>query len=151
MTNTTIRTAKKTDMPAVLELIQELASYENEPDAVINTVSQLEKDGFGDSKVFDCIVADQKGIVVGFALYFTGYSTWKGKTLYLEDFLVKEALRGTGIGKLLFNEVVNEAKRRRVRRMDWQVLDWNKPAIEFYKKNEALLDGEWLNGRLFFD
>jgi len=151
MTNATIRSANKSDMPSVLELIQELATYENEPNAVINTVAQLEKDGFGDTKVFDCIVAETGGDVVGFALYFTGYSTWKGRTLYLEDFLVKKAFRGTGIGKLLFDEVVAEAKRRGVNRMDWQVLDWNEPAIAFYKKNNALLDGEWLNGRLFFD
>ncbi len=151
MTNVTIRTANKSDMPAVLQLIQELAIYENEPNAVINTVAQLETDGFGESKVFDCIVAENEQEVVGFALYYTGYSTWKGKTLYLEDFLVKEDLRGEGIGKLLFNEVVAEAKIRGVKRMDWQVLEWNEPAIAFYKMNNAFLDGEWLNGRLFFD
>ena len=145
----TIRESKKEDMSAVLDLIQELASYEKATNEMINTVENLEKDGFGKDKVFDCIVAELDDIIVGFALFFTGYSTWKGKTLYLEDFLVNESHRGKGIGKLLFNKVIEEAKKRGVKRMDWQVLDWNEPAINFYKKYNATLDGEWFNGRLF--
>jgi len=145
----TIRQSKKEDMPKVLEYIQELATYEKATNEMINTVENLEKDGFGENKVFDCIVAETEEEIVGFALYFTGYSTWKGRTLYLEDFLVSEKHRGKGIGKLLFDEVVLEAKRRGVKRMDWQVLDWNEPAIGFYKKYNAMLDGEWFNGRLF--
>ncbi|MFT5602056.1 MAG: GNAT superfamily N-acetyltransferase [Flavobacteriales bacterium] len=145
-----IRTALKSDMPVVLDLIKDLAIYEKEPDAVITTVKQLETDGFGENKVFDCVVAENEMGVVGFALYYTGYSTWKGKTLYLEDFLVRKDCRGLGIGKLLFQNVVDEAQRRGVKRMDWQVLEWNKLAIDFYKRNNADLDPEWLNGRLNF-
>lgn len=146
-----IRKAKSEDMPRVLELIQELATYEKAPDEMINTVENLEKDGFGTDKVFDCIVAEKEGVIVGFALYFTGYSTWKGRTLYLEDFIVSEQYRGKGYGKMLFEEVLKEAKRRNVKRMDWQVLDWNEPAIKFYEKYNATLDGEWFNGRFFFE
>ena len=145
----TIRQSQKEDMPKVLEFIQELATYEKAPDEMVNTVEDLEKNGFGDNKVFDCIVAEVENIVVGFALYYTGYSTWKGRTLYLEDFLVSEDYRGKGIGKLLFNQVILEAKKRNVKRMDWQVIDWNEPAINFYNKYNARLDGEWINGRLF--
>lgn len=147
--NIHIREAKKEDMPAVLKLIQELAIYENAPNEVINTVENLQKDGFGEKKVFDCLVATDDDTVIGFALFYTGYSTWKGRTLYLEDFLVNEKYRGKGIGKKLFDAVIKEAKRRKVKRMDWQVLDWNEPAIQFYKKYDALLDEEWINGRLF--
>ena len=136
----TIRQSEKEDMPKVLEYIQELATYEKAPDEMVNTVENLEKDGFGDNKVFDCLVAEVDNVVVGFALYYTGYSTWKGRTLYLEDFLVSENYRGKGIGKLLFNQVILEAKKRGVKRMDWQVIDWNDPAINFYKKYNAKLD-----------
>lgn len=146
-----IRKAGIEDMPRVLELIQELATYEKAPDEMINTVENLEKDGFGTDKVFDCIVAEKEGVIVGFALYFTGYSTWKGRTLYLEDFIVSEQYRGKGYGKMLFEEVLKEAKRRNVKRMDWQVLDWNESAIKFYEKYNATLDGEWFNGRFFFE
>jgi len=150
MESITVRTAGPKDMGRVLELIKELAEYENEPDAVLNTEEQLVEDGFGTNKVFDCFVAVNNDIIVGFALFYTGYSTWNGKTLYLEDFIVEEASRGLGAGRALFDAVVQEAKKRKVRRMDWQVLEWNELAIEFYKKNDALLDAEWLNGRLFF-
>lgn len=150
MSDFKLRTARESDMPAVLGLIQALATYEKAPDAVINTVEQLTEDGFGNSKIFDCIVLEDKQEVIGFALYFTGYSTWKGKTLYLEDFLVDERYRGQGLGQLLFDAVVDEAKRRNVKRMDWQVLEWNEPALNFYKKNNAGLDPEWVNGRLYF-
>lgn len=149
--NIHIRKAEKKDMTSVLGLIQELAEYEKAPDEVINTVENLENDGFGPEKVFDCIVAEDEDTVIGFALFYTGYSTWKGRTLYLEDFLINEKYRNKGIGKQLFDAVIQEAKRRNVKRMDWQVLDWNTPAIEFYKKYKATLDGEWLNGRFFFN
>ncbi len=150
--NIHIRTATPEDMKAVFELIQELALYEKAPEEVVNTEAQLKEDGFGKDKIFDCFVAENdENEILGMALFFTGYSTWKGKILYLEDFLVKEAYRKHGIGKLLFDAVVEEAQKRKVNRMDWQVLDWNSPAINFYKKNNAVLDGEWINGRLFFD
>ena len=134
-------------MNSVLELIQDLADYENAPNEMVNTVENLINDGFGKEKVFDCLVAEKESMIAGFALFYTGYSTWKGKTLYLEDFYVREELRKKGIGKQLFDAVIIEAKRRKVSRMDWQVLDWNEPAINFYKKHNATLDGEWLNGR----
>jgi GNAT superfamily N-acetyltransferase len=148
--DTTIRTATPKDMQAVNDLIHELAVYEKAGEQHINTTEQLIEDGFGSNKVFDCIVAELNGTVVGFALFYTSYSTWKGKCLYLEDFLVTEKLRAKGIGKLLFDEVYQIAKNKKVGRFEWQVLDWNEPAINFYKKYNATLDGEWLNGKIEF-
>lgn len=130
-------------------MIVELAVFERAPDAVINTVESLHKDLFVEQRCA-AIIAEEQDQIVGFALYFFGYSTWKGKTLYLEDLYVQEAKRVMGIGQALFNAVVEVAKQEKVRRMDWQVLEWNQPAIEFYKKNNAVLDGEWVNGRLYF-
>ncbi len=138
-------------MPGVLALIKELAEYEKAPNEVEVDVQTLENDGFGPEKIFDCFVAELNHEVVGFALYYTKYSTWKGKCLFLEDFVVRETLRGQGIGKLLFEEVIKVAKERQVKRMEWQVLDWNEPAINFYKKYSANLDPEWLNGKLVFN
>ncbi|MES2629312.1 MAG: GNAT family N-acetyltransferase [Bacteroidota bacterium] len=146
----TIRPAAKEDMSAVLELICELAAYEKAPLEVEVDVATLEADGFGPEKIFDCVVADDNSEIAGFALYYTKYSTWKGKCLFLEDFVVKESRRGQGIGKLLFDEVVAEARRRHVKRMEWQVLEWNTPAINFYNKYKANLDPEWLNGKLVY-
>jgi GNAT superfamily N-acetyltransferase len=124
--------------------------YEKAPEQVTNTAEQLAIDLFED-KICDAIVATLDGEIIGFALYYVSYSTWKGRCLYLEDFYVKESKRKLGIGQLLFEEVVAIAKARKVKRMDWQVLEWNEPALNFYKKNESILDGEWVNGRLFFD
>ncbi len=145
-----IRVAKSGDEVAILGLIKELALYEKAPEQVTNTVEQLRIDLFED-KICDAIVATLDGEIIGFALYYVSYSTWKGRCLYLEDFYVKESKRKLGIGQLLFEEVVAIAKARKVKRMDWQVLEWNEPALNFYKKNESILDGEWVNGRLFFD
>ncbi|MFD1553830.1 GNAT family N-acetyltransferase [Putridiphycobacter roseus] len=149
--NAIIRTATPNDMQSVHALITELAVYENAADQMTNSVAQLIEDGFGVKKLFDCIVAELGGEVVGFALFYTSYSTWKGACLYLEDFLVTEKWRGKGIGKLLFDEVYQIAKKRKVGRFEWQVLDWNEPAINFYKKYHANLDPEWLNGKIIFD
>jgi len=149
--NVIIRTAKPQDMQAVNDLIHELAVYEKAADQHINTAEQLIEDGFGKHKVFDCVVAELNQKVIGFALFYTSYSTWKGKCLYLEDFLVTEKLRGQGIGKLLFDEVYRIAKKRKVGRFEWQVLNWNTPAINFYKKYNAILDDEWLNGKIEFN
>ena len=146
----TVREAVPSDMEAVWNLIRELAIYEKAEHEFINTVDQLTKDGFGPNEVFDCIVAEVGSQVIGFALYYTSYSTWKGKCLYLEDFLVTEAWRGKGIGKLLFDRVFQEAKDRNFGRFEVQVLDWNEPAINFYKKYDAILDEEWLNGKIIF-
>jgi GNAT superfamily N-acetyltransferase len=144
-----IRSANESDVTAIHRLIVELAVYERAPDAVINTVESLHKDLFVEQRCA-AIIAEEQDQIVGFALYFFGYSTWKGKTLYLEDLYVQKANRVMGIGQALFNAVVEVAKQEKVRRMDWQVLEWNQPAIEFYKKNNAVLDGEWVNGRLYF-
>lgn len=138
-------------MPQVLGLIRELAVYEKAPNEVEVDVQTLENDGFGPERIFDCFVAERNDEVLGFALYYTKYSTWKGKCLFLEDFVVKESERGQGLGKLLFDQVVNVAKQRGVKRMEWQVLEWNEPAINFYKKYQANLDPEWLNGKLVYD
>ncbi len=145
-----IREAKPGDEEQILELITELAIYEKEPDAVINTAKALHDDLFV-SNLCDAFVAMEGDEMLGFALYYTSYSTWKGPCIYLEDLYVQEAHRTEGIGSKLFDRVVEEAKNRKVHRMDWQVLDWNTPAIDFYKRKNALLDGEWLNGRLFFE
>ena len=146
-----IRPGTEQDVPRLLELIKELAVYEKAADEVVVTEEQLTKDGFGDNPYYELIVAELEGTVVGIALYYFAYSTWKGKYLYLEDFIVEEKQRGKGYGKLLFEAVVQEARDSKVRRMGWQVLDWNEPAIEFYKKYSADLSDEWLNGRLYFD
>ena len=145
-----IRDARPEDMEAVHGLIMELAVYEKEPEAVSITVDDLIQNGFGDQKGFDCIVAEKDSQVVGFALFYMKFSTWKGPCLYLEDFLVTESERRQGVGKLLFDKVYEIAKERRVGRFEWQVLDWNEPAINFYKKYETVFEDDWLNARIFF-
>lgn len=144
-----IREASEKDVPAILSLIQELAVFEKAPDEVINTVDQLCKDLFVE-RCCSAIVCEMEDTVIGFALYYTSYSTWKGKCMYLEDLYVQEQWRKYGFGQQLFDAVVHIAKSANFKRMDWQVLDWNEPAINFYKKNHATLDSEWINGRLFF-
>jgi GNAT superfamily N-acetyltransferase len=144
-----IRAAKVGDESAIHELIVELAVYERAQDEVTNTVEQLRIDLFED-RICDAIVVEEDSKVVGFALFYTSYSTWKGRCLYLEDFYVREENRRNGIGSQLFQKVVEIAKIRGVKRMDWQVLEWNEPGLNFYKKENAILDPEWVNGRLFF-
>lgn len=146
----TIRWAKPGDEDSIIGLIQELATFENEPEAVINTAEQLAIDLF-DKKVCEAFVLELDKTIIGFALFYTSYSTWNGACVYLEDLYIQEAHRRTGLGEQLFNRVVEEAKKRKVRRMDWQVLDWNEPAIKFYKKLGATIDEDWYNGRLFFN
>jgi len=145
-----IRDAKPGDEVQILGLIQELATYEKEPDAVINTADKLHEDLFL-NKLCEAFVAMEGDKMLGFALFYISYSTWKGPCMYLEDLYVQEARRKEGIGSELFDYVVAEAQKRKMHRMDWQVLDWNTPAIDFYKRKNALLDEEWINGRLFFD
>ena len=149
--NVSIRQGTREDLPQVLDLIKELAEYERAPQEVDNTVERMEEDGFGPNKVFDFIVAEANGKIVGIALYFWSYSTWKGKCMYLEDFVVREEYRRTGLGKQIFEELIKIAKVNDARRLSWQVLDWNEPAINFYKKIGANLDPEWLNGRLTYE
>ena len=145
----TIREATDSDVPAILNLIQELADFEKAPNEVINTVEQLTNDLFVE-RCCSALVCESDETIIGFALYYTSYSTWKGKCMYLEDLYVQENWRKYGIGQQLFDAVVNKAKTANFKRMDWQVLDWNEPAIKFYQKNNAILDPEWINGRLFF-
>ncbi|MCO4291715.1 GNAT family N-acetyltransferase [Solitalea sp. MAHUQ-68] len=140
-----IRDARKEDCPRLLELIKELAIYEKAPDEVTVTLEHFEETGFGESPVWKAFVAEKDGYVVGFALYYVRYSTWKGSRMYLEDILVTEEMRGAGIGKLLFDRLIVEAKEKKFNGMVWQVLEWNEPAINFYKKYNAAFDAEWIN------
>ena len=144
-----IRQAQRGDEFAIYQLIKDLATFEKAPDEVSNTSEELAKHLF-DEKLCDAIVYELENEIVGFALYYISYSTWKGVCLYLEDFYVKPETRGLGVGSKLFDEVVEIAKEKKVKRMDWQVLDWNDTAIEFYKRKNALLDPEWINGRIYF-
>jgi GNAT superfamily N-acetyltransferase len=146
-----IRQAAEQDTLAILGLIKELAEFEREPDAVSNTAEELSNALFTEKHCHAFVWEDDALGVVGFALYYFGYSTWKGKTVYLEDLYVKPELRQQKIGEQLFDKVVEVAKISGVRRMDWQVLDWNTPAIKFYEKKGATLDAEWVNGRLYFE
>jgi N-acetylglutamate synthase-like GNAT family acetyltransferase len=133
------------DLPEVHALIRELAEYEKAPEEVTNTVEDMKWDGFGENPIFKFFVAETEKGIVGIALYYTAYSTWKGKMIFLEDLVVTENMRRSGIGKMLFNAVAREAKEVGAKRFKWQVLDWNEPAIAFYKKIGADLSGEWLN------
>ncbi len=145
-----IREASPGDEKAIFDLIYALAVYEKAPEQVTNTPEQLRKDLFED-KICHAFVAEEDGQIIGFALYYISYSTWKGKCLYLEDFFVIPEKRQQGIGEQLFRKTVQKAKELGVKRMDWQVLEWNEPALAFYKKQDATLDEEWVNGRLFFE
>ena len=143
--NVNIRRAVKEDCPRILELVKELAEYERAPQEVTVTLEHFEESGFGKSPVWWAFVAEADGIVQGFALYYIRFSTWKGQRMYLEDFLVTEKLRGTGIVKLLFEQLIAEAKAKNLNGIQWQVLEWNEPAINFYNKYEASFDPEWIN------
>ncbi|MBC5839502.1 GNAT family N-acetyltransferase [Flavobacterium muglaense] len=138
-----IRRGKSEDMVAVLGLIQELAIFENEPDAVLVTAEDLMRDGFGENPLFQVFVAEVEQEIVGIALYYYRYSTWKGKTLHLEDLVVKEKMRGTGLGYALYTEIIKQGKKDQVRRIEWNVLDWNTPAIDFYEKSGAKVLRDW--------
>jgi GNAT superfamily N-acetyltransferase len=145
-----IRQAKPGDETEIFNLIYALAVYEKAPEQVTNTPQQLARDLFED-KICSAIVAEEVNQILGFSLYYISYSTWKGKCLYLEDFFVIPEMRKMGIGEQLFQKTVEIAKEMGVKRMDWQVLEWNEPALNFYRKQKAILDPEWINGRLFFD
>ncbi|MDB5206945.1 MAG: family N-acetyltransferase [Flavisolibacter sp.] len=142
---TLIRRAVKEDCARILELVKELALYEKAPDEVTVTLEHFEESGFGEKPVWWAFVAELDGKVEGFALYYIRFSTWKGQRMYLEDFLVTENLRGGGMGKMLFDRLIIEAKEKGFNGIVWQVLDWNEPAINFYKKYKASFDGEWVN------
>jgi GNAT superfamily N-acetyltransferase len=143
-----IRVGRKEDCPRLLELIRELAEYERAPQEVTVDLQHFEEAGFGDRPVWKAFVAEVDEYVVGFALYYVRYSTWKGSRLYLEDLIVTEQWRGKRIGKQLFDRIVQEASELGFNGMSWQVLDWNEPAINFYNKYEAGLEAGWLNASL---
>ena len=147
--NYTIRKAVKADAADILRLVKELATYEKAPDAVEVTLEEVEADGFGPNAIYSTFVAEAEGIIVGMALYYIKYSTWKGRALYLDDIIVNEQYRRYGIGGKLFEEVVRVCKEMGVRKMDWQVLDWNEPAIKFYKKYCTSFSAEWVNCTLY--
>jgi len=138
-----IRKGNPEDMKSVLELIQELAIFEKEPDAVLITVDDLVRDGFGEKPLFHVFVAEVENEIVGIALYYYRYSTWKGKTIHLEDLIVKEKMRGTGLGSALYSEIMKQGKKDNVRRVEWNVLDWNTPAVKFYENSGAKILEEW--------
>jgi GNAT superfamily N-acetyltransferase len=140
-----IRRAEIGDCTRIMELIQELADYEKAPEEVTVTLAHFQESGFGPNPVWWAFVAEVDGRVEGFALYYIRYSTWKGQRMYLEDILVTEQMRGKQLGKLLFDRLIVEAKEKNLKGMVWQVLEWNEPAINFYKKYNASFDGEWIN------
>lgn len=143
--NINIRKAVREDCARILELVKELARYEKAPNEVTVTLEHFEQSGFGSRPVWWAFVAEIDGEIHGFALFYIRFSTWRGQRLYLEDFYVSEDHRGKGLGKLLFDRIIKEAQRRKLNGVQWQVLEWNEPAINFYKKYNAVMDGEWLN------
>jgi GNAT superfamily N-acetyltransferase len=145
----TVRRAVREDCPRLLELVKELALYEKAPEEVTVSMEHFEESGFGQKPVWWAFVAEEEGFIYGFALYYIRYSTWKGQAMYLEDIVVTEPARGKGIGKLLFDRLMEESREKGFKRMVWQVLEWNEPAINFYKKYNADFDGEWLNGSIY--
>lgn len=139
-----IRKGCEEDMASVLELIRELAAFEKEPEAVVITKADLIRDGFGDVPLFHTFVVEEDNEIIGMALFYYRYSTWKGKTIHLEDLIVKAGKRGTGAGGKLYREVIKFAKAQGVRRVEWVVLDWNTHAIDFYKRSGAAVMNDWL-------
>lgn len=140
-----IRKAKKEDCERILELVKELAKYERAAKEVTVTLEHFTESGFGKSPVWWAFVAEVDGVIQGFALYYIRFSTWKGQRMYLEDLYVADEMRGKGLGKLLFDQLIEEAKLRKLNGLMWQVLEWNESAINFYKKYNPLFDSEWVN------
>lgn len=143
--NISIRRGGPADLPQVFALIQELAVYEKAPDEVTNTLADLYEDGFGPNPIFEFLVAEAADKIIGLCLYYRAYSTWKGKMLYLEDLVVTETYRRYGVGKKLFDAFARRGLELKVKRLKWQVLEWNESAITFYRKLNANLDTEWIN------
>ena len=152
MNNVIIREAKKEDCERLMELVYQLAVYEKAPEAVTVTLDHFIESGFGKNPVWWAYVAEVDGTVQGFALYYIRYSTWKGQRMYLEDFIVNEEFRGNGIGKMLFDKLIEQAELKKFSGMVWQVLDWNEPAINFYKKyDQVSFEKGWLNSYYNFN
>src|SRR5215213_10519415 len=145
-----IRRAVKEDCKRLMELIQQLAVYEKAPEEMTVTHQHFEESGFGENPVWWAFVAEVDGKIEGFALYYIRFSTWKGQRMYLEDLYVTEKMRGCGLGKLLFDRLIGEAKEKNFTGMMWQVLEWNEPAINFYRRYQASFDGEWINCGIHF-
>lgn len=143
MSTIKIRKANREDLPAILNLVVELAVFEKEPDAVTATLADYHN--AWDSKLIDCIVACDHDKVIGVALYYDTFSTWKGKMMYLEDFVVSSEYRSKGVGKMIYDELFLEAERREVILVKWQVLDWNEGAVRFYEREGATIEKEWWN------
>jgi GNAT superfamily N-acetyltransferase len=143
-----IRTGIESDLPSVLKLIKELASFEKAPNEVTNTIDKMREDGFGRNPIFGFFVAKKLNEIIGISLYYTRYSTWKGKCLYLEDIIVTEKFRGNGVGNLLFEKTKQFAEENNFISINWQVFDWNEPAINFYKKYNSSFDNQWINCRI---
>ena len=139
----TIRKFRREDLPQILELIKELAHFEKEPDAVEVDVSVLEKEGFGDNPLYTCFVAEENNRIEGMALVYFRFSTWKGRTVHLEDLIVRQEKRGTGLGSALYKKVIEHAMEQGVNRCEWVVLDWNTSAIEFYERSGATILRDW--------
>lgn len=148
--NIEIRRATKEDCKRILELVKELAVYEKAPKEVTVTLKHFTESGFGENPVWWAFVAEVDGTIQGFALWYIRFSTWKGQRMYLEDFYVTQEMRGKGLGKLLFDKIITEAKEQKLKGIMWQVLEWNEPAINFYKKYNAAFDAEWINCGLTF-
>lgn len=144
-----IRKATANDLPSIYELVMSLAIYEKAPEEVTATLEDYQTD-FA-AGIFQAHVAELEEKVIGMVLYYMNYSTWKGRMLYLEDFVIFEEYRRLGVGQLLWDELLEEAKRQGAKLLKWQVLDWNEPAIKFYKKNKAIIETEWHNGKVFFN
>jgi GNAT superfamily N-acetyltransferase len=148
--NIKLRRAERKDCPRLMELVRELAEYEKAPQEVTVTDLHFEESGFGQHPVWWAFVVEADGVVQGFALYYVRFSTWKGQRMYLEDLLVTEKMRGKGFGKLLMDRLIEEAKEKKFTGIMWQVLEWNEPAINFYKKYNASFGGDWLNCNIDF-
>jgi GNAT superfamily N-acetyltransferase len=146
-----IRKAVREDCARILELVKELAAFERAPKEVSVSLEHFEISGFGYKPVWWAFVAEVDGVVQGFALYYIRFSTWKGQRMYLEDFYVTDEMRGKGLGKLLFEKLIQEAKRRKLNGIQWQVLEWNESAINFYKKYKTAFDSEWVNCAMSVD
>lgn len=148
--NIEIRKARAEDCKRILELVKELATFERAPKEVTVSLKHFKESGFGPKPVWWAFVAEVDGVIQGFALWYVRFSTWKGQRMYLEDFYVTQEMRGKGLGKLLFDKIITEAKEQKFHGIMWQVLEWNEPAINFYKKYNAAFDGEWINCGISF-